>query len=74
MILECLYLYIKEVKKIVRIGLAEKIKVYGVFLTEAELRQCLEQMKSAGLVEIYKGRGGTQISEGGREKLGRKKI
>ena len=73
-ILECLDWYRKEGKKIGRKGLAEKIKEYGVFLTEAELRQCLEQMKSAGLVEIYKGRGGTQISEGGREKLGRKKI
>lgn len=49
--------------------LAEAVCAGGIPITEAEIRVYLEQLQAEGLIEISRGRGGTQITKKGLQKL-----
>lgn len=49
--------------------LAECLMHHGKTISEAEIRSYLDQLETDGLVEIHKGRGGTQITEKGIEAM-----
>jgi len=56
-------------KKLGRAGISQELKRYSVFLTEAEVRKRLETLKDQGLIVTLIGRGGTQITDKGFNKI-----
>lgn len=58
-ILKCLYEARKELKGVGRRSILDKAKEQGVFVTETEVRNTLEDLDAEGLVIVKKGRGGT---------------
>lgn len=56
-------------KKLGRAGISRELKRYLVFLTEAEVRKHLKTLKDQGFIVTLIGRGGTQITDKGLDRI-----
>lgn len=69
MVLEILESKYIEKKRIGRKGIAKTMNEYGIFITEQEVRGILINLENYSMVNIHKGRAGTEITEFGMKTI-----